>query len=190
MQDSGPNNNQPSQNNSQPQSPQQNQVNNASNAPVPAQPVTTQPINTPNPVQNAGQAPVSPQPAGNTNTTVLLVEDDPLLIKMYKAKFANEGINLLVAEDGEAGLSVATSHRPNFIVLDVMMPKMSGLDLLEKLMQNQDTKNIGVIVLSNLSQEKESKRALELGAKEYILKASLTPKELIDKIKGYLSAQR
>jgi len=122
-----------------------------------------------------------------TKPTILLVEDDPLLIKMYKAKFESEMFTLITAEDGEEGYKLATTRNPSFIILDVMMPKLSGIDLLAKLKQNDNTKDIGVIVLSNLSQEIESKRAIELGAKEYILKASLTPSQLIAKIKDYLT---
>lgn len=139
-----------------------------------------------NPTSQGGQDNQDQLQVDPNKPTILLVEDDPLLIKMYKAKFESDGLNLLTAEDGEEGLQTATTQKPNFIILDVMMPKMSGIDLLAKLKENASTKDIGVIVLSNLSQEKESKRALELGAKEYILKASLTPSQLIQKVKQYM----
>ncbi len=117
---------------------------------------------------------------------VLLVEDDPLLVKMYKTKFVNEGFDFLVAQDGENGLKMAQNDNPDFLILDVMMPKLSGIDLLTKLRQTERGKNLPVLVISNLSQEEEAKKALSLGAKEYLLKANLTPGEVVSKVKQYL----
>jgi len=122
----------------------------------------------------------------NTFKKILLVEDDPLLIKMYQTKFRNEGFELIIAQDGEEGFKMADEQQPDFILLDIMMPKLSGIDLLAKLKENDKTKNIPVIVLTNLSQPKEAEKAIALGAKEYLIKADITPGEIVKKIKEYL----
>lgn len=120
-------------------------------------------------------------------TLVLVVEDDPLLVKMYRTKFTSEGFSVLSADDGMKGLKLALEKQPQAIVLDIMMPKLSGIDMLQRLRADERGKNIVVIVLSNLSSEEESKRARDLGVKEYLLKANYTPKEVVDKVKQYLT---
>jgi len=120
------------------------------------------------------------------NKKIVLLEDDPLLIKMYKDKFATEGFELLAADDGETGLALIKKELPLVIVMDIMMPKKSGLEVLKSLNESETTKNIPAIVLTNLSQENEAKKALQLGAKEYLTKAALTPGEVVAKVKKYL----
>lgn len=118
--------------------------------------------------------------------TVLLVEDDQLLIKMYSTKFTSEGFTVLTAKDGQQGLDMAIEKQPDIILLDMMMPRLSGDEVLKQLKANEKTKTIPVIVFSNLSQEDEAKKILELGAKEYLVKANLTPGEVVQKVKQYL----
>ena len=117
---------------------------------------------------------------------ILLIEDDSLLIKMYKAKFIAEGFEVIVAEEGESGLKMALENPVNFVILDVMMPKLSGLEVLEKLRQDPKGKIIPVVVLSNLDQEEKSKKALQLGAKEFLVKANFTPSQIVEKVRKYL----
>jgi DNA-binding response OmpR family regulator len=119
---------------------------------------------------------------------ILIVEDDPLLTKMYTTKFITEGFEVTSAADGEEGLAKATAVTPDFIILDVMMPKLSGIDMLSRLRATEKGKNVPVIVLSNLSQEEEAKKALALGAKEYLIKANFTPSEVVTKVRMYLPA--
>lgn len=117
---------------------------------------------------------------------VLIVEDDPLLIKMYSSKFQKEGFEVVVAEDGQEGLNKALSDFPDFIILDVMMPKLSGIDMLTLLRKEEKGREVPVLVLSNLTSSAEEERAMSLGAKEYLIKASFTPGQIVDKVKGYL----
>lgn len=117
---------------------------------------------------------------------VLIVEDDPLLIKMYSSKFVKEGFEVVVAEDGQEGLNRALSDSPDFIILDVMMPKLSGIDMLTLLRKEEKGREVPVLVLSNLTSSAEEERATSLGAKEYLIKASFTPGQIVDKVKGYL----
>ncbi|EKD62577.1 MAG: Response regulator receiver protein [uncultured bacterium] len=119
-------------------------------------------------------------------TRVLIVEDDPLLAKMYKTKFVSEGFDVTTAEDGEVGLKSALEARPDFMILDIMMPRLSGIELLKKLRQSTGGVDIPVIVLSNLSEKKEMEEAKNLGVKEFLIKSNLTPKDIVEKVRGYL----
>lgn len=147
------------------------------------------------PIEAAESSSTESFPSADTSTDsskfpkVLFIEDDPLIVKMYQAKFAHEGLNVIVAEDGVAGLKMALSESPDFILLDIMMPQLSGIDLLEKLRTDSKGKNIPVIVLTNLSEKEEEQKAMKLGVKEYLLKANLTPGEVVSKIKQYLASK-
>ena len=117
--------------------------------------------------------------------TILLIEDDCLLLKMYKTKFTMEGFEVLTAEDGEAGLKIALEKKVDFIIMDIMMPKLSGLDLLAQLKKTEKGKNIPVIILSNLARPEKQKQALDSGAKEFLVKANVTPAEVVAKVQAY-----
>lgn len=139
--------------------------------------------------QNSPQ-PVTPvQPTAQTSPaskTILIVEDDPLLVTMYTTKFKKEGFHVLSASDGEAGLKLATENKVDFMILDVMMPKLSGIDMLTRLRQTPSGKATPTIVLTNLSDQAENERIKNLGVKEYLVKANLTPSEVVGKVKKYL----
>lgn len=90
------------------------------------------------------------------------------------------------AQDGEVGLQMALQNIPDFIVLDLMMPKLSGIDLLANVRKDAKAKNIPVIVLTNLTDQKEAEKAMQLGAKEYLVKANLTPGQVVETVKKYI----
>lgn len=117
---------------------------------------------------------------------ILIVEDDNLLSKMYKAKFESEGFEVLTALEGELGLKTALSQLPDLILLDMMMPKLSGMDFLAKLRTEPKTQKTPVIVLSNLTNEDEAMKAKQLGAVDYLAKASLTPGQVVEKVRQHL----
>ena len=118
---------------------------------------------------------------------VLIVEDDPMLVKMYKTKFESEGYEVVTAEDGEAGLKAALECMPRLMILDMMMPKLSGIGVLEALRKQPAALKIPVVVLSNLSHEDEAKSAFDLGAREYLVKANFTPGQVMERAKKYLT---
>lgn len=117
---------------------------------------------------------------------ILLVEDDAFLISMYMTKFELEGFIVLTADDGEKGLAMAAKEKPDIILLDIMLPKMNGFDVLKGLKQNKETTNIPVILLTNLSQQSEIERGLNMGAQDYLIKAHFMPSEVLDKIRRIL----
>ncbi len=117
---------------------------------------------------------------------ILIVEDDPILLKMYTEKFTFEGYKVLNAKDGEEALKTSLENDIDIILLDIMLPKMSGTDFLEELRKDPKGKNLPVVALTNLAEEEEKERALRLGAKEYLVKAMQTPEQVVEKIKTYL----
>ncbi len=122
----------------------------------------------------------------NKDIKILIVEDDSFLVDMYTTKFELEGFQVVSAEDGEKGFELAQSEHPHVILLDILMPKMDGFTTLEELKKNNDTKDIPVILLTNLGQKEDVKKGFELGAAGYLIKAHFMPSEVVDKIKKIL----
>jgi len=114
---------------------------------------------------------------------ILIVEDDVFLADLYKTKFVMEGFKVAVAYDGEKGLEMALKNLPDIILLDLVLPKMSGFDILKEIRSNGQTKEIPVILLTNLSQKADVEKGLKLGADDYLIKAHFMPSEVVDKIK-------
>lgn len=118
---------------------------------------------------------------------ILFIEDDPLIIKIYTTRLTADGYQVLSAENGEAGIKLAETEIPDIIVLDIMMPRMDGFGVLEKIKSNEKLKNKPVLVYSNLAQDEEIQRARQMGATEFIIKANFSPTEMVEKIKQYLN---
>ena len=116
---------------------------------------------------------------------VLVVEDDPTILQLLEVNFEMEGFIVLRAEDGEQGLAVACESRPDVIVSDVMMPKMSGLELVQALKVAADTKAIPVVLLSAKAQGADVRMGLEAGADDYVTKP-FEPLDLIDRVNAVL----
>jgi len=119
--------------------------------------------------------------------TILLIEDDPFLVGMYKEKFIVEGFMVLTAEDGLQGLNLAGTNKIDLIILDILIPKLSGVDFLAKLRQDEKLKNIPVVALTNLSDAKDEEKVRSYGVKEYLMKSNYTPSQVIEVIRKYLS---
>ena len=118
---------------------------------------------------------------------VLIVEDDPLMSRMYQKIFTFEGYEVVLANDGQEGLDQARAGKPTVMLLDVMMPKMNGLQVLEKLKADPETKSIPVVMLTNLAGEQDAENALTKGAIKYIIKSEHEPKEVADMVKEILA---
>ncbi|PIR13808.1 response regulator [Candidatus Falkowbacteria bacterium CG11_big_fil_rev_8_21_14_0_20_39_10] len=114
---------------------------------------------------------------------ILLIEDDPFLLNMYTTKFELENFKVVTAEDGEKGLKLASQELPDIVLLDIMLPKMDGYEVLKALKADEKTKAIPVILLTNLSQKDEVKQGMTLGAEDYLIKAHFMPSEVVKKIK-------
>lgn len=118
---------------------------------------------------------------------ILLIEDDSLIVKIYTTRLKADGYTIVSADNGEDGITKAEQEIPDLILLDVMMPKVDGFTVLQTLRQREEFKSTPIIMYSNLGQEVEAKRAMELGATEFITKANISPTELVNKIKSYIS---
>jgi len=117
---------------------------------------------------------------------ILLAEDDIQLIDMYKRKFELEGFEVHIAEDGQATLDQLDTFTPDIVLLDIMMPKVNGLEVLKNVRENPEKKDMLVIILTNLGNETTSEEIYKLGATDYIVKAEMTPIEVVNKVKEIL----
>jgi len=119
---------------------------------------------------------------------ILLVDDDSLLVRMYQKKLENDGYTIATADDGDVALTCVAEFKPDLILLDIMMPKVNGLQVLTKLKENKSTSNIPVILLTNVGgSEEDIARGLELGAVAYLVKASNRPVAVVEKVKEILA---
>lgn len=125
----------------------------------------------------------------NGKKTILLAEDDTMISSMYKTKLEQANFNVLVADNGADGLDLALENKPDLILLDIIMPQLDGFAVLERLKMSSKTKNIPVFLLTNLGTEEDIQKGQELGAKDYLVKANLTPAEVLDKVKKEFSAK-
>jgi len=118
---------------------------------------------------------------------ILIVEDDPLMARLYEKVFKFEGYEVDVALNGRLGLEKVHAGKPTLIVLDIMMPEMNGLEVLDKLKADPDTKSIPVVVLTNLAGGQDAEAALTKGAVKYIVKSEYEPKAIVNMIKEVLA---
>lgn len=107
---------------------------------------------------------------------------------IYKTKLSQEGFSVAEAINGMEALKKLKDVKPDLILLDIIMPYVDGLEVLKKIKENEDTKNIPVILLTNLSQKEEVDKGMELGARDYLIKSHFTPSEVLEKIKSCLAA--
>jgi two-component system phosphate regulon response regulator PhoB len=119
--------------------------------------------------------------------TILLVEDDDNLANIYETRLEAEGFKTVRVGNGEDALSVITQTRPDLILLDVMMPKVSGFDVLDIIRNTPETINYKVIMLTALSQDSDKARAEELGVDDYLIKSQVVLADVVDRIKFHLN---
>ena len=118
--------------------------------------------------------------------TILFVEDESVLQKTFGEVLKQEGYEVISALDGQIGLRLAKEKKPDLILLDLILPKIHGFDVLKKLKEDKETQEIPVIVLTNLEGIGDVDKALELGATTYLVKAQYTLEEVVEKIKKAL----
>ena len=118
---------------------------------------------------------------------ILIIEDEAPLRMALEEKFGNEGFDVVTADNGEDGLMLAQEQMPDLILLDIILPKMNGFDVLNHLSKNDTTKEIDVIVLTNLSETGKVGDVVRKGVSEYLVKADWTLEELLEKVKNKLN---
>jgi DNA-binding response OmpR family regulator len=122
-----------------------------------------------------------------TKPRVLIVEDDTFLSGMYVTKLTMEGLDVELAGDGRQALKCVSQNPPDIILLDALIPKLSGFDVLAQLKKSPKTKAIPVVLLTNLGERQDVRRGLDLGAADYLIKAHFLPSEVVAKIKRILA---
>jgi DNA-binding response OmpR family regulator len=118
---------------------------------------------------------------------ILFVEDDDALANVYVTRLQAEGFEVKRVDNGEDALADATAFKPDLVLLDVMMPKVSGFDVLDILRNTPETANLKIIMLTALSQESDKKRAEDLGVDDYLVKSQVVIGEVIERIKNHLA---
>jgi len=117
---------------------------------------------------------------------ILFIEDERTLQKTVGEVLLQEGFEVLAAEDGEAGLRMAQSEKPDLILLDLILPKKDGFEIIEELRKDPATANLKIIVLTNLGGSEDVERAISLGATTYLVKADYELEEVVNKVKEFL----
>lgn len=117
---------------------------------------------------------------------ILLVEDDTALAAVYRSRLELEGFDIKEVNNGEDALSAAVEFKPDLVLLDAMMPKISGFDVLDILRNTPETANIRVVMLTALSQPKDKQRAENLGVDDYLVKSQVVIGDVVDRVKHHL----
>ena len=113
---------------------------------------------------------------------ILLIEDEKIIIDLLERKLTKEGYNVSVARDGEEGLKMMKEVNPDLILLDIVMPKLGGFEVMEEMGKDKDLKKIPIVIVSNSGQPVELGRAKKLGAKDWLIKTEFDPQEVLDKV--------
>ncbi len=120
---------------------------------------------------------------------ILIVEDEIILAGMYQDKFTQAGFEVILAYSAEEASKILRKEIPDLILLDILLPKENGVSFLAKMRKNPKLSSIPVVAFSNYDDPKTKKQAFKLGIKDYLIKTSYTPQEIIEKVKGYLDTQ-
>lgn len=119
---------------------------------------------------------------------VAIIEDDMAISQMYRLKFETEGYEVQTADNGKLGLELAEVFKPDIILLDLMMPEMTGDEMLAELRKKAWGKNITVIILTNMGEEEAPKTLKELNVHSFIVKAEMTPRQVAERVKAALKS--
>ena len=119
-------------------------------------------------------------------TKIAIIEDDPVISQMYRMKFEADGFDVQLANNGVHGVEMVESYGPDLILMDLQMPEMGGEEALSLIRKNETSKHIPVIILTNLSEEEAPKGIRGLGIHSYIVKAELTPRQVVQRVKEAL----
>lgn len=137
-------------------------------------------------MDNEDQQPITPPSLSGSPKKILLVEDDDALASVYETRLQAEGFSTKRVPNGEDALAAALEYKPSLILLDVMMPKVSGFDVLDILRNTPETANVKVVMLTALSQDSDRQRAETLGVDDYLVKSQVVIADVVDRIKHHL----
>ena len=121
---------------------------------------------------------------------ILIVEDDNFVAEVYLAKLSEMGYETALAQNGEEGLAELKKEKVDLILLDILMPIMNGIEMLEEVKKNEEWKNIPVILLTNIGEKESIQKVREMGVKNYLIKSHFTPAEVIEKVESVFSENK
>lgn len=124
------------------------------------------------------------------NEKIIIIEDEEILLGLLQKKLTQIGYQVEVAKDGEEGLKKIKENRPDLILLDILMPKMGGFEVMKALNKDKRFKDIPIIIISNSGQPVELELAKKLGVKDWLIKADFSPQEVVDKVEKQISILR
>ncbi len=124
----------------------------------------------------------------NNKSKILIIEDDTALNKIYQNKLQREGYDVAIALDGREGIKMVDIEKPDIILLDILLPKLNGREVLKKLKEKSQTSSIPVLILSNLSEMDEVMKGLEEGAADYMIKSEHSLEEVVERIESILNS--
>ena len=124
------------------------------------------------------------------NKKILIIEDELFLLEMYEMRLKTAGFEILTATEGKEGIHLAVEEKPDLIILDIVMPGISGYDVLKMMKKDPDIKDIPVLIFSNLGQEEEIEKGKRLGADDYVVKTNVTPAQLVAKVEKMLGSKK
>jgi DNA-binding response OmpR family regulator len=117
---------------------------------------------------------------------ILIIEDEGRLRELLASLLKKEGFVVLTAEDGEVGLKIIKEEKPDIVILDLILPKKDGFEVLDQAKASDETKDIPIVVLTNLEEKHNIERALSYGVRAYLIKANFKLEEVVEKVKGFL----
>ena len=114
---------------------------------------------------------------------ILIIEDEEILLNLLQRKLIQEEYEVSVARDGDEGLRLMKETLPDLILLDILMPRMGGIEVMEEMQKDDDLKGVPVVIISNSGQPVEIDKAQKLGAKDWLIKTEFDPQEVVEKVK-------
>lgn len=120
---------------------------------------------------------------------ILVVDDDPTVIKLYERMFAKQGLEVLVARDGEKGLQMIKDNKPNFVILDIRMPKLDGIEVLKNVRKDEEVKDTPVLILTNYDLAEYREEVGKLNAVDFLTKVGIDPGALVKRVSDFLSGR-
>ena len=116
---------------------------------------------------------------------ILIIEDEKILVEMYKSKLEANNFEVFSAFSSEEGIQILKKEKPDLVILDILLPKENGITFLEKIEKIKIISDIRIVVFSNYDDPETRKKALKLGAEDYLIKTQCTPREFLEKVKEY-----
>ena len=121
---------------------------------------------------------------------ILVVDDDPMLLTLYKRLFSNKGMEVLLAQDGQEGLELIEQEKPDFVILDIRMPKLDGIDVLKIMRGRENLKEVPVMILTNYGREEYREATEKLNVVDFLVKTNIDPSGLVKRVAEFLSGKK